>query len=77
MLQNLQNFDSRGRDDRTRSEDGKLDLLFADGLDAFKADLMSPPIAEIILVKKALVDAEMKPRKQHLPGVCSEPGAAG
>jgi hypothetical protein len=37
---------------------------------------MLPQITEIILVKKPLVYVEMKVRKQHLPGVCSERGAA-
>jgi len=37
---------------------------------------MSPQIAEIILVKKALVDAEMELREKHFPGVGTEGGAA-
>ena len=37
---------------------------------------MLPQITEIILAKKPLVYVEMKVRKQHLPGVCSERGAA-
>jgi len=35
-----------------------------------------PQIAEIIFVKKPLVDAEMKLRKKHFPGVGTERGAA-
>jgi hypothetical protein len=50
--------------------------LFADGLDAFEADLILPQIAEIILVKKPLIDAETKLRKKHFPGVGRERGTA-
>jgi hypothetical protein len=46
------------------------------GRDPFKANLMLPQIAEIILVKKALVDAEMELGKRHFPGVRPESGAA-
>ena len=44
--------------------------------DAFEADLMLPQIAEIILVKKPLIDAETKLGKKHFPGVGRERGAA-
>ena len=37
---------------------------------------MLPQIAEIILVKKPLVDVETKLRKKHFPGVGRERGAA-
>jgi hypothetical protein len=37
---------------------------------------MSPQIPEIILAKKALVDAEMELGKRHFPGVRPERGAA-
>jgi len=37
---------------------------------------MSPQIAEIILVKKALVDAEVELGEKHFPGVGTEGGAA-
>src|SRR6202035_5807699 len=53
-----------------------VDVLSSDGLNAFEADLMLPQIAEIILVKKPLVDAETKLRKKHFPGVGRERGAA-
>ena len=50
--------------------------LFAEGLDAFEADLMLPQIAEIIFVKKALVDAEMELGKKCFLRVGPERGAA-
>jgi phenylpyruvate tautomerase PptA (4-oxalocrotonate tautomerase family) len=37
---------------------------------------MFPQIAEIILIKKPLIDAETKLRKKHFPGVGRERGAA-
>jgi hypothetical protein len=37
---------------------------------------MSPQIAEIIFVKKALVGAEVELREKHFPGVGTEGGAA-
>src|SRR5205807_195267 len=54
----------------------RVELLFADGLDAFEADLRLPQIAEIIFVKKALVNAEMELGKKFFPRVGPERGAA-
>src|SRR6266481_4120813 len=45
------------------------------GYAAFEADLMLPQIAEIILIKKPLIDAETKLRKKPFPGVGRERGA--
>jgi hypothetical protein len=48
-----------------------VDLLFADGLDAFEADLMFPQIAEIIVDQEPLSPPVLSP--PVFPGLLQAP----